>query len=157
MALRLPEPRHAEPDLIPLISVVSTLLGCLLLVAQFAGSAAAERQKLPKSALARPPAPAAADDLVVAVRSPQQHADGQPAADPVLTCNGRECRLSEFGPHLEQERRRLRTRQGDGAAERVTVVLRADADLPTSLVRSVVQTCQAAGFTRFSLKVAQEE
>mgnify|MGYP006333519163 CR=1 FL=1 len=48
-------------------------------------------------------------------------------------------------------------RADEAIALRLIQVIRADAEVPTGLVQELIEKCQQAKFTKFSLKASQEQ
>ncbi|MCA9046699.1 MAG: biopolymer transporter ExbD, partial [Planctomycetaceae bacterium] len=66
---------------------------------------------------------------------------------PVLKC----------GPRLKREYDVATRREGEKAAQDMTVVIRADADVPTGLVQELIKMGQEQKFSKFSLKAKSGE
>ena len=60
-------------------------------------------------------------------------------------------------PDLEQEKRVMERLHGKEIIKDVTVLIRADSEVPTGLVQELIKKCQEAGFTKFSLRATSEE
>ena len=67
----------------------------------------------------------------------------------------------ESAPYFERERVRQVTVSGEESLSEVTIVIRADKEVPTGLIQEMMKIAQEVGggrgFTRFSLKAQQGE
>lgn len=146
-----------EPDMTPMIDIVFQLLTFFMIVSNFENTKADERVKLPLDMLAKPPETRPAEELVLNYGF-ERNAKGEITnPTPVLFYNAEDIPLDRFKPMLEQERRLFVAKGGDKSLEKVTVTLRADADVPTGLIQGLIKVCQEVGFTRFALKATQED
>lgn len=140
------------PDLTALVDVVFQLLLLIIVVSHFEVIEADERLKLPRQSLAKLPEARSQQDLVLEVR-----AAASASRDPVVWHAGQSVPVTELATHLEGERRRITQQSGDSTVDDVSVIVRADEDVPTGVVQNVIKTCQDAGFSKFSLKAGQDE
>jgi biopolymer transport protein ExbD len=150
-------PGVTEPDMTPMIDIVFQLLTFFMIAISFENTKADERVKLPKDLLAKPPEVKPKDELVLNVGFLRDTAGAKLRPEPVLFYSGSEIPLEDIQPQLEQERRLFELKGGKKALDDVSVIIRADAEVPTGLVQQLILTCQKVGFTRFSLKAEQEE
>jgi len=147
-----------EADMTPMIDIVFQLLTFFMIAISFENTKADERVKLPKDLLAKPPEAKPKDELVLNVGYIRNTKGEKLRPDPVLFYAGSEIALENVQPELEQERRIFELKGGGKKAlDDVTVILRADQEVPTGLVQQLIMTCQKVGFTKFSLKAEQEE
>ncbi|HUQ71923.1 MAG TPA: biopolymer transporter ExbD, partial [Planctomycetaceae bacterium] len=113
-----------------------------------------ERAKLPQHALARPPAASLNRQLLLNLGYGRSAVADRSQSDAVVTLAGSEIPLDRIRPELEREQSTTLRR---AAADDVTVVIRADPEVPAGLVQGLIKTCQDVGFSRFSLKAIDAE
>ncbi len=156
MARRRVEAGFTEPDMTPMIDIVFQLLTFFMIVSNFEETKADERVKLPKDSLAKPPEVKPKDELVLNVGLIRR--DGKVVSkDPVLFYAGEDIPVSRIRATLETERRLFVLKGGESALKDVSVIIRADGEVPTGMIQNLIKTCQDVGFTKFSLKAVQEE
>jgi biopolymer transport protein ExbD len=109
-----------------------------------------ERTRLPLLALARPPIARDTEASVLDI----VRTSSDDTNDVVVTLAGREIALTDLESELDRMRRRME-RQRD--SDDIAVLVRADETVAARVVQQVVQACQTAGFTRFSLKALANE
>lgn len=145
-----------EPDMTPMIDIVFQLLTFFMIVSNFEETKADERVKLPKDALAKPPEVKPKDELVLNVGFIRKN--GRIVGkDPVVFYAGEDIPIPKFREALQTEKRLFIAKSGEGVMSEVTVIIRADSEVPTGMVQMLIKTCQEVGFTKFSLKATQEE
>jgi biopolymer transport protein ExbD len=158
MAKRKVEMGFSEPDMTPMIDIVFQLLTFFMIAINFENTKADERVKLPKDTLAKPPEVKPKDELVLNIGFVRDSAGEKANPNPVLFYSGSDIPLDKIRPELEQEKRLFVLKGGnEKVLEDVSVVIRADSDVPTGMVQNLIKTCQEIGFTKFSLKATQEE
>ncbi len=152
------EASAARLDLIPLIDVLFLLLAFLMITVYFEHTRADERRKLPVDALARPPEAQPDRELVLDVGF-RRAADGTIDGDPVVFHRGEAVPSAEIDGHLEREAGKLLAEAENPAQslDHVSVIIRAEADVPAGAVQELIAQCQAAKFTKFSLQAAPDE
>jgi biopolymer transport protein ExbD len=152
--------RHAsnviDPDMTPMIDIVFQLIAFFMIVTNFEQTQADERVKLPANELARPPLAPREQELVLNIGFLRDR-DGTLLNPNALIFRGgnENIPVTEFGPHLELEARVARAQQIDPAE--MTVVIRADAEVPTGEVQQLIKLAQEQGFEKFALKAKSEE
>jgi biopolymer transport protein ExbD len=146
-----------EPDMTPMIDIVFQLLTFFMIAINFENTKADERVKLPKDVLAKPPDAKPKDELVLNVGFDRDSAGNKTGPDPVLFYSGSNVPLDRIKPELENEKKFFVLKHGDKALDDVTVIIRADADVPTGLIQGLIKSCQDVGYSKFSLKATQEE
>lgn len=142
-----------EMDMTPMIDVVFQLITFFMLITNFEQTQADERVKLPRNELAKPPEVRRENELTLNfgyIRS----STGEIQAGPFLLYVGEQIPVPEFGDELRRESRNY-TELGRDPKE-VTVIIRADADVPTGLVQQLIKLSQEAGFEKFALKATQK-
>lgn len=145
-----------DPDMTPMIDIVFQLIAFFMIVTNFEQTQADERVKLPADELARPPLAPREQELVLNmgfIRTPE----GVPThQEPLIFRGGGDnFEVKNFGPQLEMEARVAQAKQIDPKS--VTVVIRADAEVPTGDVQQLIKLGQEAGFEKFALKAKSEE
>ena len=146
-----------EPDMTPMIDIVFQLLTFFMIAINFENTKADERVKLPRDMLAKPPEVKPEHELVLNFGF-KRDTDGK-KLDPVPTIfyNERYVEVGQLTPDLEQEKRVLEAIHGKDVIDKVTVLIRADSEVPTGLVQQLIKKCQDNGFTKFSLRATSEE
>ena len=157
MKTRKIESGFTEPDMTPMIDIVFQLLTFFMIAINFENTKADERVKLPIDALAKPPESRLENELLLNFGYVRRN--GEPVGEPVIFYNGENISLERIQPSLEQEAKFFKAKSvisADKALDDVSVIIRADAGIPTGMVQELIEKCQLAGFTRFSLKASQE-
>lgn len=157
MKTRKIEMGFTEPDMTPMIDIVFQLLTFFMIAINFENTKADERVKLPRDMLAKPPEVKPEHELVLNFGF-KRDKDGR-KLDPVPTIfyNERYVEVGQLTPDLEQEKRVLEAIHGKDVIDKVTVLIRADSEVPTGLVQQLIKKCQDNGFTKFSLRATSEE
>jgi biopolymer transport protein ExbD len=157
MARRKIDTGFAEPDMTPMIDIVFQLLTFFMIVSNFENTKADERVKLPRDTLAKPPEVKPRDELVLNIGFNRNLQGEKTDPDPVLFYAGYDIPIDKIRPELEQERRLFVLKGGEDSLKDVSVIIRADADVPTGMVQNLIKLGQDVGFTKFSLKATQED
>lgn len=157
MAKRRIDTSFTEPDMTPMIDIVFQLLTFFMIVSNFEDTKADERVKLPKDALAKPPEVKPKDELVLNIGFSRSSTGARLSDIPVLFYAGEDIPLDRVKESLETEKRLFVRKGGEKALDDVSVIMRADSEVPTGMVQRLIKTCQEVGFTKFSLKATQEE
>ncbi len=157
MAWRKIDQILAEPDMIPLVDMLFQLLLCLTIVSNFEGTKAEERVKLAENALARPPEINLREELVLEVGFSRDPLEQSPRRETVVFYRGEEVPLGRMHDNLERDQQMFEGARGRGDVGDVSVIIRAEAEVPTGVVQSLIKTCQDVGFVKFALKSAQNE
>jgi biopolymer transport protein ExbD len=157
MKPRKPEMNMSEPDMTPMIDIVFQLLTFFMIAINFENTKADERVKLPKDVLAKPPEVKPEHELVLNFGFERALDGTKKSLVPTIFYNGDFVQVGKLGPELEQEKRIMEAQHGKEVIKDVTVLIRADADVPTGLVQELIKKCQANGFTKFALRATAEE
>jgi biopolymer transport protein ExbD len=154
MKFKKTEPAVAEVDMTPMIDIVFQLIAFFMVITNFEQTQADERVKLPKDQLARP-AKAKRDKELVINFGYIRNTDGSRAGtgDPRIFYAGENLSLSTFQTQLNFEKQNY-VDTGVNPKE-VTVIIRADAEVPTGQVQELIKKCQEASFEKFSLRAEQ--
>lgn len=158
MKPRKVESSFTEPDMTPMIDIVFQLLTFFMIAINFENTKADERVKLPIDALAKPPESKLDNELVLNVGFNRQR-DGTIVGTPVIFYNGDPVPLEKILPKLQEEAAIFKSKASnpEKALDEVAVNIRADAAVPTGMVQELIEKCQEAKFTKFSLKASQEQ
>lgn len=146
-----------EPDLTPMIGIVFQLLTFLVIAISFENTKADERVKLPRDMLAKPPEVKPEHELVLNFGYERDKNGNRKYDRPVVFYNDRLVEVSQLGPELEQEKQFLESVHGKTILDKMTVLIRADADVPGGLVQQLIKKCQDSGLSKFSLRDTSEQ
>jgi biopolymer transport protein ExbD len=154
MKFKNTDPAVAEVDMTPMIDIVFQLIAFFMVISNFEQTQADERVKLPQDQLARP-AKNKRDNLLVLNFGFLRNTDGsrKGTGDPLIFYSGDNYPLATFTPQLEFERQNY-IDTGVEPSE-VTVIIRADAEVPTGQVQELIKKCQESKFEKFSLRAQQ--
>ncbi len=147
----------SEPDMTPMIDIVFQLLTFFMIAINFENTKADERVKLPKDVLAKPPAVKPEHELVLNFGYQRDESGVRVNSIPEVFYNERYIEVRQISPDLDQERRVMERIHGTEVIKDVTVLIRADSEVPTGLVQELIKKCQEAGFSKFSLRAMAEE
>lgn len=157
MKLRPLEANSPDTDLTPIIDIVFLLLMLFMIVINFENSKAEDRTRLPTDGLAKPPEVRPEHELVLNFGYKRNRDGSKAESAPTVYFNDRDVEVGRLGIELDQERRALEQQYGKRVIGDVTVLIRADADVPAGLVQQLVQKCQQNGFTKFLLRAMMEQ
>jgi biopolymer transport protein ExbD len=157
MKMRKIEMGFTEPDMTPMIDIVFQLLTFFMIAINFENTKADERVKLPKDSLAKPPVIKPEHELVLNFGYQRSASGARRKPVPEIFYNERYVEVRQIMPDLEQEKRVMERLHGNEIIKDVTVLIRADSEVPTGLVQELIKKCQEAGFTKFSLRATSEE
>ena len=158
MRIKDKEANVAEVDMTPMIDIVFQLIAFFMVITNFENTRADERVKLPLDAIARPTEAPRDKDLVLNVGYVRDNTGAvvQESPDPLLFHgDGTNYPLPEIDPVLAKERRYFEDEGTD--PNDVTLVIRADAEVPSGDIQTLIAKSQAAGFTKFAVKAQQLE
>ncbi len=158
MKFKKTEPAVAEVDMTPMIDIVFQLIAFFMVITNFEQTQADERVKLPADQLARPAKNKRDNELVLNIgfnRNPDGSRVG--SGSPLLFYAGDKIPLGapQIKEQLNFEAKNFEEARGVKRAE-VTVILRADAEVPTGQIQELIKKCQEAGFEKFALKAKQK-
>ena len=157
MKPRKPDMTFNDPDMTPMIDIVFQLLTFFMIAINFENTKADERVRLPMDVLAKPPEVRPEHELVLNFGFERTLDGVKKSRIPTIFYNERYVEVSKLGPDLEQEKRIMELTHGKEVIKDVTVLIRADAEVPTGLVQELIKKCQENGFTKFSLRATAEE
>lgn len=130
----------AEGDMTPMIDMTFQLIAFFMVLINFSEVEQDQRIKLPASELAKPPEVAYEKPLTVQI-----------TRDEKVIFGSDDLEFDQLLPALRREAQILRA-YGDKKMEDVTVIIRADAAVPTGKVQQAIQMCQEAEFETFALR-----
>ena len=157
MKARKIEMGFQEPDMTPMIDIVFQLLTFFMIAINFENTKADERVKLPKDMLAKPPDVKPEHELVLNFGYLRDNTGKRVEAVPKVFYNEKFVEVEQLTPQLEQEKRIMELIHGPKVVEKVTVLIRADSEVPTGLVQQLIKKCQDNQFPKFSLRATAEE
>jgi biopolymer transport protein ExbD len=157
MKMRKIEMGFTEPDMTPMIDIVFQLLTFFMIAINFENTKADERVKLPKDMLAKPPVVKPEHELVLNFGYQRTPSGARAKPYPEIFYNERYVEVRQILPDLEQEKRVMERIHSKEIIKDVTVLIRADSEVPTGLVQELIKKCQEVGFTKFSLRATSEE
>jgi biopolymer transport protein ExbD len=146
-----------EPDMTPMIDIVFQLLTFFMIAINFENTKADERVKLPKDMLAKPPEVKPEHELVLNFGYERSKEGVKKSPIPTVFYNEKYVEVAQLTPDLEQEKRVMEAMHGKDVIKDVTVLIRADSEVPTGLVQQLIKKCQDNGFTKFALRASAEE
>ncbi len=142
-------------DMTPMIDIVFQLIAFFMLVTNFEQTQADERVKLPADQLAKPPEVAREKEIVINIGFVRDRSGAIIQEEPVVFLGDEQIAISDMRPQLDLERQVAVAKYGDGALADMTIVVRADSEVPTGLVQELIRTAQDVGFESFALKAMQ--
>lgn len=145
-----------QPDMTPTIGIVFQLLMLLVIAINFENTKADERVKFPRDMLAKPPEVKPEHELVLHYGYERDKNGDRKYDLPTIFYNDRTVEVSRLMPELEQEKRAMQSVYGKDVIDKMTVLIRADSDIPGGLVQQLIKKCQDSGFTKFSLRDSSE-
>ncbi len=157
MRIKSAKPTIVEADMTPMIDMTFQLIAFFMIVTNFEQTQADERIKLPTDRLARPPLQARETEVVLNIGF-LRNADGS-KADPnaYIFYGGDPIPVLDYGPRLKREYELSKRQYGEEKARDITVVIRADSDVPTGLVQELIKMGQESNFSKFALKAKAGE
>ena len=157
MKTRKIEMGFTEPDMTPMIDIVFQLLTFFMIAINFENTKADERVKLPRDMLAKPPEVKPEHELVLNFGYERDKNGVKKNPIPTVFYNEKYVEVAQMSPDLDQEKRVMEAMHGKDIIDKVTVLIRADSEVPTGLVQQLIKKCQDNGFTKFSLRATSEE
>jgi biopolymer transport protein ExbD len=143
----------AEIDMTPMIDIVFLLIAFFMVITNFEQTQADERVKLPRDQLAKPPEVARPKELVLNLGF-NRDAQGRKLSETIVFYAGEQIPVLKLGPILQREKRLYQDLDTD--PKEVTVVIRADAEVPTGLVQELMKLAKEADFEKFAMKAKQK-
>jgi biopolymer transport protein ExbD len=151
MRIKLYKPDIVEIDMTPMIDVVFQLIAFFMLVINFEQTQADERVRLPQDELARPPVVPHEREVFVNIGFVRDRQTGR-IIDPTPYVFSPEGTVAarDYGAELRLEARVAQAKKID--PKTMTIVIRADAEVPTGIVQEIIKRAQDYGFEKFVLK-----
>ena len=154
--MRFRSTKVAKPDIdmTPMIDIVFQLIAFFMVISNFEQTQADERVKLPKNELARPPEVVRENELTLNIGFLRDD-EGNNTSGPLVFYSAEDepIPIPQIGRILKREMRLYQDQKTD--LDGVTVVIRADAEIPLGIVQEVMQSAQEAKFRKFSWKATQ--
>ncbi len=150
MKFKSPPMPSAEMDMTPMMDLTFQLISFFMMVTNFDQNQIDERVHLPTDALAKPPEVKVEHQLVVNIGYKRAKDGSRLDPLPLVFLPGEEMRISEYRQRLLQEARIYQAKAVK--LDDVTVVVRADADVPTGQVQEFIKMSQDAKFQKFALR-----
>lgn len=144
-------------DMTPMIDVVFQLITFFMLISNFEQTQADERVKLPADQLAKPPEVAREKEIVINIGFIRNLDGSLMEPEPVVFLADEQIKISDMRPQLDLERQVAVAKYGEEAQADMTIVIRADSEVPTGLVQELIRTAQDVGFESFALKAMQKD
>lgn len=144
-----------DVDMTPMIDIVFQLIAFFMVITNFEQTQADERVILARDQLALPPQVKREEELTVNIGF-ERNPDGTKIdPEPYIFWPGEPIRIGGLEPKLRLE---AQIYKDEGTAiEDVTVVIRADAEVPTGIVQEVIKVSQKPdiAFQKFAIKARQ--
>lgn len=158
MRFRIPQPVE-EPLRSP--QIVVALLATLMLLCYMASvqsrlARANERVKLPRQMLAKLPPAAAREEILMHLSFPESTTPVRSRDIPIVTIEEKQTPLDRIVAELNRIKREHQQHDPVRDPDHLTIIIRAEEDIPAGAVQQLVKNCQDVGFTRFSLKAVGE-
>ena len=154
MRIEAKKQEPAEVDMTPMIDIVFQLIAFFMVISNFEQTQADERVKLPRDTLAKPPKVKVEHELMVNVGFDRDKTGAKIDPTPIVFHPNGEFRIQDFGTQLEQEKRLYRRTNVD--PKDVTVIIRADAEVPSGRIQELIKLAQESEFQKFALKAQQK-
>ena len=155
MKFRSPPMPTAEMDMTPMMDVTFQLITFFMMVSSFDQIEVDERVRLPTDQLARPPEVKVEHELMVNIGYKRAKDGSKVDPQPFVFTPGEEFRIPDYRNRLMQEARIYKIKGIEPAS--VTVIVRADADVPTGQVQDFIKMSQDAKFEKFALRAQQPQ
>lgn len=137
----------------PMMDVTFQLITFFMMVSNFDQTQVDERVRLPTDALAKPPEVRVEHQLVVNIGYKRAKDGTRLDPQPLVFLPGEELRIHEYRARLQQEARIYQAKAID--LNDVTIVVRADSDVPTGQVQEFIKMSQDSKFEKFTLRAQQ--
>jgi biopolymer transport protein ExbD len=155
MRFKKPKSSVVDVDMTPMIDIVFQLIAFFMVITNFEQTQADERVILAKDQLAVPPQVKREHELVLNVGFIRDQNGDKVDPEPFVFYSGMNLRVAEIEPKLRVEAQLYKDRQVP--IKDVSVVIRADAEVPTGLVQELIKMSQGQGieFEKFAIKARQ--
>lgn len=136
----------AEGDMTPMIDMVFQLIAFFMVLINFSEVEQDQRVRLPLSELAKPPETSYEKPITLQMTKEQKV---------LINAQSDDLTIDEAAVQLRREAQIIRA--GDVPIEQVTVIVRADKEVPAGKVQDLIKVAQDAGFEDYALRGQQEE
>ncbi|MDG1897190.1 MAG: biopolymer transporter ExbD [Fuerstiella sp.] len=145
-----------DVDMTPMIDIVFQLIAFFMVISNFEQQQADERVTLPKNQLAKPPEVKRDDAFTLNVGFLKDKQGEIIDRTPYIFFGDEQIEVANSSNRLRQEAQFYQTI--GTPLEDVTVEIRADREVQSGLVQTLIQKCQEEGieFQRFALKATQK-
>ena len=145
-----------DVDMTPMIDIVFQLIAFFMVITNFEQQQADERVTLPRNQLARPPEVKRDDAFTLNLGFEKDKQGEIIDRTPYIFFGDERIEVENSSNRLRQEAQFYKTI--GTPLEDVTVEIRADKDVQSGLVQTLIQKCQEEGieFQRFALKATQK-
>jgi biopolymer transport protein ExbD len=140
MRIRSRQTFHSETDMTPILDMTFQLTFFFMLTLNFSSDIQSDRVRLPASEIARPAEGVLETSITV-----------QTLSTGLVLFGGDQMAVGALRGPLQRERNMIRTVLGRHVKD-VTVIMRADQDVPAGKVQEVLHVCQQMGFEHFLLR-----
>lgn len=149
------QPAENEVDMTPMIDIVFQLIAFFMVITNFEQTQADERVKLPRDRLAKPPEAKRENEIVLNVGFERNLAGEKIDPTPYVFFIGERFTIdaASVGPRLTVEKNYYKRLEIE--TKEVTVIVRADSEVPTGLVQKLIKLCQDQEFEKFALKATE--
>lgn len=149
------KPSLVDLDMTPMIDIVFQLIAFFMIVTNFDQTQADERVKLPADELARPPIAPREQEIVLNVGFDRDAEGNKNDPNPFVFLGEEMIPVLQYGPRLDLEARVAQAKHIELSS--MTIVIRADKEVPTGLVQELIKLGQENGFTNFALKAMSKQ
>ena len=156
MRFKKAESNVLEPDMTPMIDIVFQLIAFFMLVTNFEQTQADERVKLPSSSIAKPPEVARDQELHLNIGFIRNNKGENIDPAPFVFLQGENLRVEQMADRFQAEKRVAKAKFPNEGASKITVIIRADSEVPTGIVQDLMKMAQEAEFEKFSFKAMQD-
>lgn len=141
----------------PMIDMTFQLITFFMMVSNLEQTQADERVKLPSDRLARPPLAPREDEIVLNIGFIRDEKGVKTDPQPYVFYGDEKIRPLDYGPRLAREFQIAKRTHNEQAAKDMTIVIRADGDVPTGVVQELIKMAQEEQFSKFALKAKSGE
>lgn len=154
MKFKKSEPAVPEVDMTPMIDIVFQLIAFFMVITNFEQQQRDDRVKLPSNQLARPPEVKRDKEFVLNVGFERKDGERVGLGEPLVFYSGLKLTIPQIKPKLKNES--LNFKQTNVNPSDVSVIIRADAEVPFGDVQALIKAAQEQDFSKFALKAKQK-
>jgi biopolymer transport protein ExbD len=149
MKIKKARAKILEGDLTPMIDMTFLLIAFFMLIINFSKVEKDQELELPDSRIARPPDEPPDYQIVLNMRLEQDV--------PLISFSGNQITgIENIGIFLQQEIAAASITKKGIPPGKIDVVIRADRNLPTGLVKDLMAKCQTENLQKFSLRAKED-